>query len=147
MLNYSYSNIKFTSLDGIERPSSFDYQNVFTLIAGYKITDELEISAKYRYMGGRPYTPIDADASEQINQTVYDYDQYNGVRHKDYQRVDVRIDYRVELFGWNLITYIDFQNIMNVENIDQVIWNQKERKVDYVYQWKFLPAGGIKIEF
>lgn len=147
MLNYSYSIIKFTSLDGIERPSSFDYQNVFTLIAGYKITDELEISAKYRYMGGRPYTPIDANASAQINQTVYDYDQYNGVRHKDYQRVDVRIDYRVELFGWNLITYIDFQNIMNVENIDQVIWNQKERKVDYVYQWKFLPAGGIKIEF
>lgn len=147
MLNYSYSKINFTSLDGIERPSSFDYQNVFTLIAGYKITDELEISAKYRYMGGRPYTPIDADASAQINQTVYDYNQYNGVRHKDYQRVDVRIDYRIEVFGWNLITYIDFQNIMNVENIDQVIWNQKERKVDYVYQWKFLPAGGIKIEF
>ncbi len=64
MLNYSYSKINFTSLDGIERPSSFDYQNVFTLIAGYKITDELEISAKYRYMGGRPTPMMDASNNQ-----------------------------------------------------------------------------------
>ncbi|MCU0345149.1 MAG: TonB-dependent receptor [Ignavibacterium sp.] len=147
MFNYSFSKIRFTSLDGIERPSSFDYQNVLTAILGYKITNNLEVSAKYRFMGGRPYTPLDEAASAQFNQTIYDYTKYNAVRYDDYQRLDVRVDYRFELFGWLLTTYLDFQNILNIENVDQIIWNQKTQQVDYIYQWKFLPAGGIKIEF
>jgi hypothetical protein len=147
MLNYSFSEIRFTSLDGIERPSSFDYGNVLTLILGYKITDNFEVSAKYRFMGGRPYTPLDEQASAQLNQTIYDFTRYNAVRYDDYQRLDIRVDYRFEMLGWALTTYLDFQNVLNIENVEQVIWNQKENKVDYVYQWKFLPAGGIKIEF
>lgn len=147
MFNYSFSKIKFTSLDGVERPSSFDYGHVLTAILGYKITDNLEVSAKYRFMGGRPYTPLKETASAQLNQTVYDFERYNGVRYDDYQRLDVRVDYRFELFGWNLTTYLDFQNVLNIENVEQVIWNQKKQQVDYIYQWKFLPAGGVKIEF
>lgn len=46
MFNYSFSKINFTSLDGIERPSSFDYQNVLTAILGYKITNNFEVSVK-----------------------------------------------------------------------------------------------------
>ena len=147
MFNYSFSKIRFTSLDGVERPSSFDYGNVLTAILGYKITNNLEVSAKYRFMGGRPYTPLNEIASAQLNQTVYDFERYNGVRYNDYQRLDVRVDYRFEMFGWNLTTYLDFQNVLNIDNIEQVIWNQKKQKVDYIYQWKFLPAGGVKIEF
>lgn len=147
MLNYSFSKIRFTSLDGIERPGSFDYGNVFTAILGYKVTNNFELSVKYRFMRGRPYTPLDEQASAQLNQTVYDFERYNGVRYDDYQRLDVRVDYRFELLGWNLTTYIDFQNVLNIENVEQVIWNQKTQQVDYIYQWKFLPAGGIKIEF
>jgi hypothetical protein len=147
MFNYSLSEIRFTSLDEIERPSSFDYQNVLTAILGYKITDNFEVSAKYRFMGGRPYTPLDEEASAQYNQTIYDYTRYNGVRYDDYQRLDIRVDYRFELFGWAFTTYLDFQNVLNIENVDQIIWNQKTQQVDYIYQWKFLPAGGIKIEF
>jgi hypothetical protein len=147
MFNYSFSKINFTSLDGIERPSSFDYQNVLTAILGYKITNNFEVSTKYRFMGGRPYTPLDEVASAQFNKTIYDYTRYNGVRYKDYQRLDVRVDYRFEMFGWALTTYLDFQNVLNIENVEQIIWNQKTQQVDYIYQWKFLPAGGIKIEF
>jgi outer membrane receptor for ferrienterochelin and colicin len=147
MFNYSLSEIRFTSLDEVERPSSFDYKNVLTAIMGYKITDNFEVSAKYRFMGGRPYTPLDEEASSQYNQTIYDYARYNGVRYDDYHRLDIRVDYRFEMLGCALTTYLDFQNVLNIENVEQVIWNQKTQEVDYVYQWKFLPAGGIKIEF
>lgn len=147
MFNYSFSKINFTSLDGIERPSSFDYRNVLTAILGYKMTNNFEISAKYRFMGGRPYTPLDEVASAQFNQTIYDFTRYNAVRYDNYQRLDIRVDYRFEMFGWALTSYLDFQNVLNVKNIEQIIWNQKKQKVDYIYQWKFLPAGGIKIEF
>lgn len=147
MFNYSFSEIKFKSLDGIERPSTFDYRNVLTFILGYKFTDNLEISFKYRFMGGRPYTPLNELASSHLNQIVYDFNQYNAVRHKNYQRLDLRVDHTSKLFGLNFTTYIDFQNLFNTANVEQIIWNQKKKKVDYVYQWRFLPAGGIKIEF
>jgi outer membrane receptor for ferrienterochelin and colicin len=147
MFNYSFSKIRFMSLDGIERPSSFDYRNVLTVILGYKFLDNLEVSAKYRHMGGKPYTPLNEELSSQLNQIVYDYNRYNGARYDPYQRLDIRVDYRFKLAGWSLIAFLDLQNVLNVENVEQVIWNQKEQMVDYIYQWKFLPAAGIKIEF
>ncbi len=147
MFNYSFSTIRFKSLDGIERPSSFDYRNVLTVILGYKFTDNFEVSTKYRFMGGRPYTPFDEELSSQLNQTVYDYTRYNAVRFDNYNRLDIRMDYRFEFIGWSLVTYLDLQNVFNVKNVEQIIWNQKENAPDVVYQWSFLPAGGIKIEF
>ena len=57
------------------------------------------------------------------------------------------MDYRFEFIGWSLVTYLDLQNVFNVKNVEQIIWNQKENEPDVVYQWSFLPAGGIKIEF
>ncbi|NWF89668.1 MAG: TonB-dependent receptor [Ignavibacteriaceae bacterium] len=147
MFNYSYSTIKFTSLDGVERSSSFDYKNVLTIILGYKIFDNLEISGKFRYLGGKPYTPLNEIASAQLNQAVYNFERYNTARQNDYQRFDFRVDYKFNMFGWNITTFIDFENLFNKKNIDQIIWNQKQKKVDYVYQWSFLPAGGVKIEF
>ncbi len=147
MLNYSYSDIKTTSLDGIERPSTFDYRSVFTAILGYKFSDNFEISMKYRYMGGRPYTPFDNVKSSLYNRSVFDYTSYNGARFKDYQRIDLRADYKVEFSSWAIITFIDFQNLFNTANVEQIIWNQKTKRPDEILQWKFLPAGGVKILF
>lgn len=147
MLNYSFTKIRFKSLDGIERPSIFDYRNVFTVILGYKFSDKLEVSTKYRFMGGRPYTPFDAEESTTLNKGIYDYDRYNALRLNDYHRLDIRIDYRFEFNGWSLVTFLDLQNALNKENVEQLVWNQKENAQDEVLQWKFLPAGGIKIEF
>ncbi len=147
MINYSYSKIAFKPLDGIERPSSFDYKNVFTLIVGYKFNDDIEISGKYRLMGGRPYTPFNIDSSMKYNQSIFDYNRYNEARFDAYQRFDIRVDFRNEFNGWNLVTFLDFENVLNTKNIDQLIWNQHKNQPDKVLQWSFIPAGGVKIEF
>jgi outer membrane receptor for ferrienterochelin and colicin len=147
MLNYSFTEIRFKSLDGIERPSVFDYKNVFTLILGYKFSKKIEVSTKYRFMGGRPYTPFDIEKSTSLNNDIYDYNLYNALRFDDYYRLDIRIDYRFEFNGWNLITFLDLQNALNKENVEQIVWNEKENRQDEVLQWKFLPVGGIKVEF
>ncbi len=147
MFNYSFSRIRFTSLDGIERPSSFDYRNIVTLTLGYKLNSHLEISGKYRYMGGHPYTPLDLNLSSLYDETIYDNSLYNSERSAPYRRMDIRVDYTFELNGWSVITFIDFQNILNIENVDQYIWNEKKQIPDKTLQWKFLPAGGVKVEF
>lgn len=147
LVNYSYSDIRFKALDGVERPSSFDYRNVFTFIIGYKVNDDFEVSGKYRYMGGRPYTPFNEALSTEYKQSVFDFNRYNGSRFEAYQRFDIRADWRIEFNGWNMVTFIDLENTLNNKNVDQLIWNQKKNKADKVLQWSFIPAGGVKIEF
>jgi len=147
LLNYSYSKIRFKALDGIERPSSFDFTHVFTAIFGYKFTESLELSVKWRYTSGRPYTPVDLERSLANNSLVLDDSRVNALRHPAYHRLDIRLDKRYVFDGWNLIAFIDIENVYNHENIEYLIWNEKKKEVDKVFQWGFLPAGGFKVEF
>jgi hypothetical protein len=146
-LSYSYSNIIFKGLDGISRPASFDYKNIFTVVLGYVFSENLELSGKWKYMGGRPYTPFDLTLSKKYNQTVFDYNQYNELRLPSYQRLDFRVDYRIQFTNWNLVTFVDIQNLLNRRNIDQIVWNQRKNQADQILQLTLLPAFGIKVEF
>lgn len=147
MCSYSFSRIVFADGFGAARPSGFDYRHLFTIIGGYKFTNSLELSAKFRYAGGRPYTPFDLALSQALNRGIWDFDRVNQARLPDYKRLDIRLDQRFELFGWNVITFLDLQNVLNVENVDQVVWNQKRNAPDRLLQWQFLPVGGIRAEF
>lgn len=147
MASYGFSQIRFKDGNGDERPSAFDYQNIFTVIGGYKITQALELSAKFRYAGGRPYTPFNLAASQAANRGILDYARVNSERFDDYRRLDIRADYRFSLFGWNTLFFIDLQNVMNFENVEQLAWNGKKNQPDRILQWQFLPIAGIKAEF
>jgi outer membrane receptor for ferrienterochelin and colicin len=147
MVNYSYSSIMFKDGLGTWRPSAFNYRNSFTLTGGYKLNESFEFSAKFRYAGGRPYTPFDLQASTSRNQGILDYTRVNEDRFKDYKRLDVRADYRFGLLGWNMIAFVDLENMLNVKNVDQLVWNNKTNQPDQLLQWQFLPVGGIKMEF
>ncbi len=147
MVSYGFSQIRFKDGNGDERPSAFDFQNMFTVIGGYKITHALELSAKFRYAGGRPYTPFDLAASQAVNRDVLDYSRTNGERFADYRRLDIRADYRFSLFGWNTLFFVDLQNVMNFENVERIAWNEKKNQPDRILQWQFLPVAGVKAEF
>jgi len=147
MVSYGFSQIRFKDGNGDERPSGFDYQHLFTVIGGYKLTNDLELSAKFRYAGGRPYTPFDLAASQAANRGILDYTRVNSERFADYRRLDIRADYRFSLFGWNTLFFVDLQNVMNFENVEQIAWNAKKNQPDRILQWQFLPVAGIKAEF
>ncbi|MCX6165522.1 MAG: TonB-dependent receptor, partial [Ignavibacteriae bacterium] len=76
--NLSLFMAKYTSLDGIERASDFDNGLLFIANGGYIAGKGWELSSKFRFVGGRPYTPISpADGTQLIS-------QYNSVRLPDY---------------------------------------------------------------
>ncbi len=147
LLNYSFSETRFKGLDGIDRPSAFDFTHVFTAIFGYKFTESLELSLKWRYVTGKPYTTVDLDQTKALDQLVLDNTQFNSKRHPAYHRLDIRLDKRFVFDSWNLVTFIDIQNAYNRENVEYLVWNEKKDQVEEVFQWGFLPAGGFKIEF
>lgn len=147
MLGYAISDIQFAGRDGILRPSAFDFRHIFTAIGGWKFSDALEVSARWRFSGGTPYTPIDIERAREVNQLVFDFNRFNANRFQDYHRLDLRIDWRNFFGGWNMVSYVEIQNVYNRQNPFTLIWNQRRSEVETVNQWAFLPVGGVKIEF
>ena len=102
---------------------------------------------RWIYAGGAPYTPLDLDASQMINRSVYDQTQVNESRYPDYHSLNLRVDRRYNYSNSNMIVYFSFWNTYNRENIATYYWNEHEKKQDKILQWSFLPIFGIEFEF
>lgn len=139
--SFSYSDVKYKALDGIERRSDWDNRYVVNINAGYKLGSTWEVSAKFRLAGGRPYTPIDAE-----NGTI-NYDFYNTQKLPVYHRVDIRAEKKWIFKAWTLTTYIDIQNIYNKKNIYAYEWNSFKREIEANENLGILPTIGINAEF
>jgi len=150
----------------------YDYRNVFTFISGYKMNfkkhhwyakmkhqwwfhalswlpvfpaDEFEVSTKFRYLGGRPFTPP-VYHPELREWVVEEQQQLNSERYPAYHRLDVRFDRRFIFDTWNLVIFFDLVNIYNRENIWNYNYNDDGTK-DRVLQYSTLPVGGVSVEF
>lgn len=140
ILSLTYSETNFTPLDGFERPGNYDQNWIFNLSGGYKIDNHWEVSSKFRFASGRPYTPFNAGGLQMA-------DQYNSRRLKSAHSLDLRVDRRWYLSGWTLITYIDIQNVYNNSLANGVRWDQREMRVDESSSIGLLPSIGISAEF
>ncbi len=140
ILSFTYSKTDFKALDGIIRSGFFDQRVIFNLSGGYKINNEWELSIKFRFATGRPYTPFTEDGRQQI-------ELYNSRRLKSYHSLDLRVDKKWIFSNWSLITYIDIQNIYNYKNLTGIRYDPNERKVDESSSIGILPSIGISAEF
>ncbi len=147
IVSYGLSDVRFTALDGIERKGSFDFGNIFTVVLGYIPNSTFECSFKWRYAGGRPYTPYNEALSKLYKRGVEDYAQTNALRYPPYHRMDIRADRRITFDNWNIVTYIELQNAYFRLNVFEKQWDVQENKEKNVYQWRFFPVGGVSIEF
>ncbi|MBE0644892.1 MAG: TonB-dependent receptor [Bacteroidetes bacterium] len=146
-VSYTISRARHQALDGVERPASFDIPHVLYVIGGYRLNEEWEFSTKFSFASGRPRTPAKLPESADQNRWIYDVANLNSQRIPDYQRLDLRVDNRQHFSGWNLVSYIELQNVLSRRNVFTYLWNQKSRSEEPVYQIGFFVIGGIKIEF
>lgn len=150
----------------------YDYGDVVTVVGGYKIrfinydwyhqykktifakatswlpfapADEYEIGVKFRYMGGRPYTPKTYDHRLRewfVNST----DSWNTARYDDYIRFDILLQQRFNYEKVNLIAFWDIINVFNRNNPWETVY-LKDGSTDIAWQFKTFPVGGIILEF
>jgi hypothetical protein len=159
-------------------PSDYDYPVIITLVAG-KITkgvrswldeqpfyikypsyilplsDEMEVSFRYRYQTGRPYTPKIFVPTIQIREggglrwsegAWRTSDRINSERFPDYSRLDLQWISRFYMQNWNINVYIALMNVFDTKNIFYYEY-RSDRTKEPVYQFRFFPVGGIEIEF
>ena len=140
IFSFTYSKSDYTSLDGIERSGSYDQNWIINLSGGYKFNEFWEVSSKFRFASGRPYTPFNSDGTQNII-------DYNTKRIKSAHSLDVRVDRRWYFSGWTLITYVDIQNIYNQNNQNGIRWDRREMRTDESSSIGILPSIGISAEF
>ena len=153
-------------------PWDFDYGNVMTLVGGYKfkfrkskwyqrfrestifpyvswmpfmVSDQLEVSFRYSYSGGRPYTPEHYNFRYR-SWFVSPDDDLNTARYDYYSRLDIMILRRANFKKVNLTTFLDIQNIFDRKNVWEKMYLD-DGTIKWAYQYKQMPVFGIILEF
>jgi outer membrane receptor for ferrienterochelin and colicin len=143
----TYFRSRYKGYDSIWRDRSYDNRFIVSIEGGYKPTPGLEMSLRWIYAGGVPYTPIDVEQSMANQRVVYDENRINEERYPDYHSMNVRLDKRFFFNKTNLIIYVSVWNAYNQKNIAEYYWNDTDQTVDEVYQWTLLPILGVEYEF
>ena len=146
-LSYGTQRVEHSALDGVYRRGGFDSPHTGTLIVGYKPSQAWELSSRFSYSRGRPFTPPLEPASTQQNRYIYDLSRVNAERAADYHRLDLRFDRRFAVGRTYTTLWLEVQNVYDRENVFLYTWNAKTRMLDTVPQITFLPVLGVNVEF
>lgn len=121
ILAVTWVRSEFTDKTGEFKPSAWDNGQIVTFTGGKKFKGNWEIGARFRYLGGAPYTPFDQQVSSLRTNWdlrgvgVLDYDQLNTLRNDAVHQLDVRLDKRFFFKKWSLNVYLDIQNVYNFQ--------------------------------
>lgn len=98
-------------------PSNWDQRVLVNLTAGKKLKRNWEIGAKFRFTGGRPYTPYDTVLSsisyvwDVAQSGQLNYNRVNQNRLPVNHQLDMRVDKKYYFKRWNLNLFLDIQNL------------------------------------
>lgn len=140
LLSVTYSQARFTGVDGVERAGTYDQRWIMNLTGGYIFNKKWEASVKFRFATGNPYTPFNNNGTQSVA-------NYNTARFKEFHSLDLRIDRRWDFETWTLITYLDIQNIYNNKQANTIRWDYRKGEVDQQSSIGLLPSIGISLEF
>lgn len=174
LFSYTYVISEFSNYKGELVPSSWDSKHLLTLTLNKTFKRNWSVGAKWRFVGGLPYTPYDFERSQMVEawdakgKEYLDYSQFNGRRAQAYQQLDLRIDKTYTFKGWSLGLYMDIQNAYNFKlnsplklvqqkdaNGNPIILNPEAEKSQQKYALKtlqttsgtLLPSVGLIVEF
>jgi hypothetical protein len=141
IISVTLMSTSFAGVDGKERPGAYDQRTILNLSGGYQFDEQWEASMKFRFASGQPYTPFMADGTQDVS-------AYNTLRLKNAHSLDVRVDRRWNFVSWNLIVYLDIQNVYNNKYAGSVRWNKRDEKPEFDESAiGILPSIGISAEF
>ena len=106
-----------------------------------------ELSVRFNYAGGAPYTTFNFTESVQHGNGIYDIESLQAHRLPDYKNLSFRIDRRFYFSGANLIAYIYMWNVFNRRNPAYYGWSAGSDIPVTYKQFDRITAFGIEFEF
>lgn len=125
LVTASFFDSKYIASDGNEYSTAFNGNYVINILGGkeFEISRKntknkkfLTIDGKIAAAGGRPYTPLDLEASIASGSTKYDDTRPYSERFDNYFRADLRVSIRIDSKRVSQEWALDIQNLTNHEN-------------------------------
>ena len=147
LIGGSLFNSTFIDYDGIERNRNHNYKYIFNIVGGYRPKSNWEISLRWSYFGGKPYTPINLESSIDHNNQILYTNNFNEEKTPDYHSLFIRYEKRYNLRKSNLIFFLEIWNTYNRKNIEAFFYSRDKQSVEKVVYFSTIPVGGLRIEF
>lgn len=155
MINASYFRSHYLAADNVWRSTEFDQQFNVRFLAGKEyIVGEKKDKKNYvgwntniAYVGGRPYTPIDIDASIAAYETIYDEARAFSLREKNLLFLDVTFTYKINKPKRTAVWSLQIKNIFSNGNAIYREYDRVLGKEVTVPSSSFFPNLSYKIEF
>ncbi|MDX1666244.1 MAG: TonB-dependent receptor, partial [Saprospiraceae bacterium] len=94
-------------------PSTWDNNILISLLGGYKLGSNWEVSMRFRYLGQAPYPPLDREATlDAYPAIILDYSRLGEVRLEPFSQLDMRVDKKWNFRKVSLDLYLDIQNLL-----------------------------------
>lgn len=143
---------KYAGSDGIEHNTAFNGGYVYNALAGIEFplgkgNKVLAFDGKITFAGGNRYTPIDLNASIIQHDAVYIDSQAFSKQLKDYQRIDLKVSFKINQRRLTQTIFVNVENILNRKNVLRQVYNSDKQQVYSEYQLGLFPYGGFRIEF
>jgi len=119
ILSYTFVRSKFQDKNGIYIPSAWDNKHILNLTARTSFRGNWDVGARWRYVGGAPYTPWDLNKSSLVQawnangRGYLDFNEFNTLRLSSFHQLDIRVDKSWFFKNWSLTFYLDIQNVYN----------------------------------
>ena len=168
-LSYTLVRSEFEDASGNYIPSSWDAKHLLNITTTKDLKKDWRVGARWRFVGGLPYTPYDLDESSLVEAwnlkggPYLDYSKLNSKRFSPFHQLDVRVDKSYYLNRITAKFYIDIQNLYNFQAEQQdIVVREEDANGNFIltdngtrYQLKtvknttgtVLPTIGIIIEF
>ncbi|MFN8117450.1 MAG: carboxypeptidase regulatory-like domain-containing protein [Bacteroidia bacterium] len=149
---------KYTASNGKTFDTDFNGQYMMNLLAGleYEIgkskKNSINVSTKFTYGGGKRYSPVDIAASNAVMDVVADNDKVNTLQFNPYNRLDLRIAYKINGKKAAYEIALDLVNLMNTKNVLALSYAPDPANINADpliknYQLGFLPLFYVKVDF
>jgi hypothetical protein len=155
LLTASIFESRYEGSDGIERNTPFNNGYVFNALAGREIPvgsdkrNALFFDTRLSFAGGRYFTPVDLEASQDAGFEITLDDQAFSEQLDAYFRWDVKFGFKLNSKNKKQSHqfYVDLQNVTNRENVFVQRYNRLTNQVDQINQIGFFPDFGYRFQF
>ncbi len=147
---------RYQGSDGVERATAFDNGYVANALLGKEWgigkakRNFVTFDTKFTTSGGRPYTPIDLEATRANDgRQVLQEDKAFSKNYPAYMRLDVKLGVRLNSKSKKMSHqfFVDLQNVTDRKNVFVDRYNTVTDRINTVYQNGFFPDFMYRIQF
>jgi len=150
-LSYSYSISKEKGEKPYYYYREFDQRHTFSLVGRYNLYNNMYLDVQYSYGSGFPWTQPQYDSQGHVLRDAEGeirFEEKNTARYPAYERLDLRMSMRGELFSdFKIELYLELINALRHENIYEYYWSEDYQTRFTSYMLPLLPFFGARVSF